>query len=245
MDKIARQWEIISLLKKRQCTNVREICDEIFASPATVRRDLRELEQGGQIRTFYGGVMLVCDESREVPLSVREQEGKREKRLIAKAAAQIIPLGASVMLDASSTAMYMADYIDPDKNITVFTNCLRTATILSQRKIRTYCLGGEVGQLSMVTTGSLAEMTLSAINVDMLFFSSQAMDETGMISDNSEKESQLRRMMIRHARQSYFLCYSEKVGKKMLYNVCNASMLTGVFSEGDISRISGIRAIKV
>lgn len=245
MQKSARQQDIIAILKKKQCSGVREICEMIYASPATVRRDLREMEKQGLVRTFYGGVTLAIDEGREIPISVREQEGKAAKQAIARAAAQIIPAGATVMLDASSTAMYMADYLNPEKNITVFTNGLHTANALCQKRIRTYCLGGEVGAVSMMTTGSLAELTLSIINVDMLFFSSQGMDWQGMISDNSERESRLRREMLRHARKSYFLCGSEKIGLQRLYKVCDAADLTGIFSNRDISQISGINAIMV
>lgn len=245
MQKAARQRDILTLLKERQCSNVRDICREIYASPATVRRDLREMEQAGLLRTFHGGVMPVEDRGKEVPLLVREQEGKDAKRRIACAAAALIPFGASVLMDASSTAMYMAGFMDPEREITVFTNGLRTAAALCERRIRTYCLGGEVGPLSMVTTGSLAEAGLSMIHVDMLFFSSQAMNMQGMITDNSERESQLRREMIRHARQSYFLCHSEKVGRQMLYTVGQAGELAGVLSDGDLSGIPGVRGILI
>lgn len=87
MQKAARQRDILTLLKERQCSNVRDICREIYASPATVRRDLREMEQAGLLRTFHGGVMLVDDRGKEVPMLVREQEGKDAKRRIACAAA--------------------------------------------------------------------------------------------------------------------------------------------------------------
>ena len=82
------------------------------------------------------------------------------------------------------------------------------------------------------------------IHVDMLFFSSQGMDLQGVISDNSEIESQIRREMIRHAKQSYFLCHSGKIGKRMLYTVGWASELAGVLSDGEISDIPGVHIIK-
>ena len=241
MQKAARQQEIADFLGKKTYSSVQEICRMIYASPATVRRDLRDMERAGLVRLFHGGVMMAGGDRQEIPLSVREQDGKAAKQLIARTAAELIPSGSSIMLDASSTAMYMANYLDPDKGITVFTNGLRTAMALCDRRIHTYCLGGEISPLSMVTTGSLTEAGLNMIHVDMLFFSSQAMDRQGLISDNSERESQLRREMLRHARRSYFLCHSEKVGRQMLYAVAKAEEMDGVISDGDLSDIPGIR----
>ena len=245
MLKIARQDEIMRLLQKKQCANVQEICAEIYASPATVRRDLRMLESQGLVRLFYGGVMLARNDEKDVPLSIREYESKKKKIQIARKAAEMIPAGASVMLDASSTAMYIANYIDESRKLTVFTNCLKTATILCEKNICAYCIGGQIGRLALVTTGAFAAQNISMVNVDMLFFSSQGLDNGGEITDNSEAETQLRRMMVRQARKSYFLCDSAKLGKRFLFTVCNAAEVDGVVSDGDISAIPNINHIKV
>ena len=245
MLKITRQEEIMRFLQKKQCANVEEICKEVFASPATVRRDLRMLETEGLVRLFHGGVMLARNDEKDVPLSIREYESKKNKIAIARKAASMIPPGASVMLDASSTAMYIADYIDPNDDITVFTNCLRTAINLCERKIRAYCIGGLIGRLALVTTGAFAQQNIRLLNVDMLFFSSQGLDKTGAITDNSEEESQLRRLMVAQAKRSYFLCHSGKLGKRFLFTVCNASEVDGVLSDGDLSALPDVNHILV
>lgn len=245
MLKSNRLEEIMRYLQRKQCTNVQEICNEIYASPATVRRDLRLLESQGFVRLFYGGVMLSHNDEKDVPLSIREYESKKKKILIARKAAAMIPPGASVMLDASSTAMYIADYIEANKDITVFTNCLRTATTLCERQIRTYCIGGRIGRLALVTTGAFAEQEIGMLNVDILFFSSQGLDKSGTITDNSEEETHLRRMMVAQAQKSYFLCHSDKMGKQFLFSVCNADQVDGVISDGDLSCLPGVNHIAV
>ncbi|MBR6766636.1 MAG: DeoR/GlpR transcriptional regulator [Clostridia bacterium] len=245
MLKTARHEEIMRFLQRKQCANVQEICDEIYASPATVRRDLKMLESQGFVRLFYGGVMLTRNDERDVPLSIREYESKKKKILIARKAADMIPGGARVFLDASSTAMYIANYIDISKDITVFTNGIKTATILCERNISAYCIGGMIGRLSLVTTGVFAAQNIGMVNADMAFFSSQGLDKNGAITDNSEAETQLRRLMIEHSKKSWFLCDSAKIGKQFLFTVCNASQVDGVISDGDLSLLPDVNHIKV
>lgn len=244
MQKTARQQEILRILQDCQCSSVREISQTIFASPATVRRDLHVLEGEGLVRTFYGGVMLACEENREVPLSIREHEDKAAKMRIARTAAKMLPPRASVIIDASSTAMCMAQWLDADADLTVFTNCLRTAVALCEHRIRTYCIGGQVSQNGLVTTGSLAEQNLMTLNADYCFFSSQGLGFGGDITDNSEEETQIRRLMLTRARHCYFMCNSAKVGRKMLFSVCDASKLDGVISDADLSEIANVHAIR-
>lgn len=243
MIKTVRHEEIIQFLQKKQYANVQEICDAVYASPATVRRDLKALEAERLVRLFHGGAMLAHQDEKDVPLSIREYENRKKKIAIAKKAAEMISFGATVMLDASSTAMYVANYLDPAKEMTVFTNCLRTAVSLCERKIHAYCIGGAIKRLSLATTGALAEANVKMLQVDYLFFSSQGLDKNGGITDNSEEETMLRKQMLQHAKQRYFLCDSDKLGKRLLFHVCHAADVDGVVSDADLSEIPGVHWI--
>lgn len=81
------------------------------------------------------------------------------------------------------------------------------------------------------------------LNADYCFFSSQGLGFGGDITDNSEEETQIRRLMLMRARHRYFMCNSAKVGRKMLFSVCNVSKLDGVISDADLSEIANVHAI--
>ena len=49
MFKAERQDEILRILKERQHTTVELLAQELFASPATVRRDIQALEKEGLV----------------------------------------------------------------------------------------------------------------------------------------------------------------------------------------------------
>ena len=69
------------------------------------------------------------------------------------------------------------------------------------------------------------------VRADILFFSSQALNDEGVISDASEEETALRRAMLEAAKQSYFLCDGSKRGKEHTFVVCNAEEITGIIGE--------------
>ena len=240
MAKAIRQEEILRFLQTKQYVSVQELCRAVYASPATVRRDLKALEAENRVRLFHGGATLAGPDEKEVPLAIRESENTKKKLAIAQRAVELLPHGASVLLDSSSTALYAAHCLNPEQNLTVFTNCLRTAVLLCERKISAYCIGGSVNRLSLSTSGSLAEADVRLVQADYLFFSSQGLDLDGTITDYSEADTALRRLMIRHAGKRYFLCDSDKVGKRMLFTVGQASEMDGVISDADLSAIPHI-----
>lgn len=235
MIKAARQEEILHILNQYKHLSVQEIAKEIFASPATVRRDLHVLESQGLVRRSYGGVSLLKYKNQELPLSIRETESRQRKKLIAGIAARIIEPKETVLLDASSTAMQLAECIDVSKDVTVVTNGVKTAMLLGNRGIRTYCVGGLFNVRSMLFTGTFAEKNLASIHADVLFFSSQGLDMSGNISDYSEVETHLRQLMLQRARKRYFLCDSSKIGKSFLFSVGNIAELNGVICDIPLS----------
>jgi len=240
-----RHQQILELLREKQSMSVQAICERIYASPATVRRDLHALEAEGLVQLYHGGAALSMDEP-IVPLSVREFDRREVKMRIAQRAFQLLPeTGGTIMLDGSSTALHLVSFLNSRQRITVFTNCLRTAGFLCEKRIPTYFIGGQIDQQSLVTVGSFAAEALRSIHVDFLFFSSQGIDGSGVISDNSENETWLRQQMIERAQQQYFLCDEVKVGRKCVFTVCRAQNLTGVISDADLSDIPGVNWIGV
>ena len=68
-------------------------------------------------------------------------------------------------------------------------------------------------------------------NFTIFFFSSQGISEDGEISDSSEEETSLRRVMLERSKQKYFLCDSSKIGVKKLFTVCRESDLDGIICD--------------
>ncbi len=245
MTPLDRQEEILNLILTQKCTNVKELCAAVYASPATVRRDLRALESKGVVRLQYGNIIPLTELPRELSLALRQNQAKESKRSIARYAVSLITPNSNVILDSSSSALLMADYISPEAEITVFTNCMKAAVKLCERNITVYLIGGKIDNKNFCADGTWTEEAIRSIHVDYFFFSSKAMDESGNISGQSEQGVHIRRQMLAHSNKQYFLCSSEKVGKKSTFHLCNADELTGVITEKEIPDIPGITVLQV
>lgn len=244
MDQTERQKEILSFIFSGECTNVKDLSRHIYASPATIRRDLHCLEEAELIRLSYGNIIPLTKEPTG-PWAFRINEAKNAKRKIAKYAAEMIPANSTVILDASSSALYIAEYLSPNLNLTVFTNCMKTAIQLCEHNITIYYIGGKVVNRNFVTTGSWAEEAVASINADYFFFSSKNLGYDGLITAESEDGARMRKLMIKHSANQFFLCNAEKIGRKSTFALCSASDITGVISDADLSAIPNINAIHV
>lgn len=240
-----RQEEVLKLILTQKCTNVKELCAAVYASPATIRRDLRVLEDKGHVRLQYGNIIPLAEVPEQLSLALRENQAKESKRRIARYAANLITPNTNVILDSSSSALLMADYISVDAGITVFTNCIKAAIRLCERNITVYLIGGKIDNKNFCADGTWTEEAVCSINADFFFFSSKAMDFDGNISGQSEPGIHIRRLMMAHSAKQYFLCNSEKLGKKTTFRLCHASQLTGVITEKEIAEIPGVCILKV
>ena len=240
-----RQEEVLNLILTQKCANVKELSAAVYASPATIRRDLRVLESKGFVRLQYGNIIPLVEIPSALSLALRQNQAKQSKQAIARYAASLITPNANVILDSSSSALLMADYIPAEAGITVFTNCIKAAVRLCERNIDVYLIGGKIDNKNFCADGAWTEEAVRSIHVDFFFFSSKAMDTDGNISGQSEPGVHIRREMLCHSNKQYFLCNSEKVGKKSTFVLCNASQLTGIITEKDISEIPGTQVLIV
>lgn len=152
---------------------------------------------------------------------------------------------ANIILDSSSSALLMVDYIPADSGITVFTNCIKAAVRLCERNITVYLIGGKIDNQNFCADGAWTEDAVRSIHVDYFFFSSKAIDMAGNISGQSEPGVHISRQMLSHSAKQYFLCSSEKVGKTTTFHLCNAKELTGIITEKEIPEIPGASIIIV
>lgn len=235
MIKNERFDKILQILETEKHCTIENLSKLLYVAPVTVRRDLKKLEQDGLVNTCYGGVSLAHDPSKETPWIVRKNHNNMIKKHIAKKAASLIPDGATVLFDASSTVSYMVEHLKPEQNITIITNGIQTLSLAAQKHIKTYCTGGMLIDNSLSLSGSIALKAINSIHADFMFFSSNGISSTGQITDQSESETELRQVMLSNSDKHYFLCDSSKLDKSFLFHVCHASELDDVICDIPLS----------
>ncbi len=225
-----RRQQLLGYLKEHKSATVAELSQVLYISEASVRRDIAALEAEGSVRRKYGGVVLAEYENSVVPLVLRDPVNAARKEEIAGRAAALVEDGMTVMLDASSTARRVVAHLEGKKDLRIITNNARIFERCPSG-ITVYCTGGRYLRENAAFVGAKAEEFVRGVRADILFFSSQGLSETGVISDASEEETSLRRAMLSAAKRSYFLCDNSKRGKEHTFLLCNVEEITGVIGE--------------
>ena len=172
MNSFERRNKIIQLVNEQGTVLVQDLAGVFAASEATIRADLRFLEQKGVVTRFHGGAAKIMSgnsetETQEVGFKERFQLASAPKNRIAQAAVKMIHEGMTVILDSGSTTMLIAEGLMTAKNITVITNSLPAAFALSENKdITLVVCGGTVRHKTRSMHGSIAERSLQDINAD-------------------------------------------------------------------------------
>ena len=220
MGREERLDELMSIISDSGYATVEYISRKTFMSPSTIRRDLADLERSGLIIRNYGGAeMKNGDMHIPVPINNRMSQNHLEKAKTAKKAVALIEDGTTIFIDASSTCLYMARYMSECHGVIVYTNGIILAQLLDEKGIETHIIGGRLVHRSGTLVGEEAIAEVSMINFDALFFSSNGYCDD-VVTDYSEEETQLRRVLIRRSKKKYFLCDSSKFGVKRVYVVC-------------------------
>ena len=231
MENLKRQQLILDYLYQSHFASIEEIAKSIYVSGATIRRDVKKLEQKGFVKTVYGGIVLSEYSNEVVPVSMRDRENADLKEKIAIQAASLINDNETVILDASSTARRICRHIKNRKNLTIITNNLRICEELKDSNINVYCTGGMLVPKRDCFLGHYAQEFMHQVTASSCFFSSQGVLENGDIVDTSEEEIALRKVMLQRARNKIFLCDSSKFGKEYPFTLCNCSDITQVISD--------------
>ena len=218
-----RQDLIMEYLREHRTATVAHLAKRFFASEATVRRDLTQLEQKGMLKRLHGGAVLLDDIQSELPLYMREQQHVPEKKAIAAKAASYLQDGQVIFLDASSTVFFLIPHLEKYRNLTVITNGVKTAEGLSRLPHRIFSTGGLLLHNSYAYVGPYAEEFIRSFNADVFFFSGRGILESGQITDASAEETHIRKVMLQQSRTHVFLCDRSKLGGSYTYNLGNAN----------------------
>ncbi|MFC4597882.1 DeoR/GlpR family DNA-binding transcription regulator [Cohnella hongkongensis] len=236
---VAERYEkIVSLVNERGSIRVTELSELCQVTEETIRRDLDRLERAGRLRRSHGGAISVKETALhpEIPYAEREITNAEEKKRIALEAIKRISPKDRILLDASSTAWYMAADV-PDIDLTVLTNSIKVATELSSKeKIQVISTGGILAQRSLSFVGPLAERSLDAYHVDKVFLSCKGVHLERGISESNELQARIKERMIGIADEVVLLADSSKFGVQAFTHVADLSEVDTIITDRRMPR---------
>ena len=109
-----------------------------------------------------------------------------------------------------------------NKNITAFTNSLRTAIVLAERNFKVFLPGGQLRRDELSLSGSMTELNMESFNIDKAFIGAAGIDKDG-ITDFIESEAYLRKKIIKNARKVIVVADHTKFSVRAMCNICTSA----------------------
>ncbi|MGI8948195.1 MAG: DeoR/GlpR family DNA-binding transcription regulator [Ornithinimicrobium sp.] len=184
-----RQREILDQVRRDGGVRVTELVDVLGVSDMTIRRDIAQLADRGLLIRVHGGATLADapHSSHEPSFHTKLGEQQAEKLAIARAAADLVPVGSSVALSAGTTTLALAQELREVDGLTVVTNSIPVAEALHdpERHDRIVILTGGSRTPSDALVGPVANTALRDLHVDQFFLGVHGFSErTGCTSPN-------------------------------------------------------------
>ncbi|MBS4207834.1 DeoR/GlpR family DNA-binding transcription regulator [Bacillus sp. FJAT-50079] len=231
-----RHRKIVELVNERSSIRVSELSKAFSVTEETIRRDLEKLEKAQQLRRSHGGAVSIVKDQQELPYTEREIMNAQEKKRIALEAVKYIEMGDQIVLDASTTAWYMAREL-PNMPLTVLTNSMKVATELSVKdQVKVISTGGMLLAKSLSFGGPLAERSLEAYHVDKAFISCKGVDAEKGLSDSNEWQALVKKKMIDIATTTILLVDSSKFGLQTFMHIAKLHEIDTIISDTNIER---------
>lgn len=227
-----RQGEIIGLLEKDGRVSVGALSDRFSLSKATIRADLDTLVQQGVIVRTHGGAIASDHSDIEMSFDVRRRMRSTEKRRIGAAAASMIRDGEAIALDASTTALAVADQIVGRHELTVITNGILTAlALINTPGITVLMPGGFLRSDSASLAGVECQDLVRKYFFQKGFFGAKGFTLQEGLTDVNRDEVAVKRDLVRNAKKVIAVVDSSKWGQVGFASFASVDQIDAVITD--------------
>ncbi|MFN2320897.1 MAG: DeoR/GlpR family DNA-binding transcription regulator [Dermatophilaceae bacterium] len=230
-----RQQRIMAEARSAGRVEVAALADVLRVTPETVRRDLTVLERRGTLRRVHGGAIPVERLELEPTLATRTRRLTEEKRRIATRAIEELPAEGTVILDAGSTTLAVAELFPRTLDVTVLTNSVAAAGILTNHPgVDLYLIGGRIRGVTGAAVGEWAVSALRDIYVDVAFLGTNGFSFARGLTTPDQSESLVKRAMVGAARRRILVSDATKSGDDHLHRFADLGELDLIITDTDL-----------
>lgn len=211
-----RQKKILQLLNQHYFMRTSVLSDKLFVSNATIRRDLKAMEQKGTIKRVSGGAYIVGNNS-DLAYEYTKGINLDKKRKIAELGLNLIKDENIIFIDASTTVNTLLDSINNFTNLTFLTNSIISAEqIAIMEDMEVYLMGGKVDKLYMHTHSAYVAENVAMYHSDVTFISGRGLSIKGVTETNPE-EAALKKIFRKNTDCLILLIDSTKMNKSFFH----------------------------
>jgi DeoR family transcriptional regulator, aga operon transcriptional repressor len=239
-----RLSSVLERLSGNGSVGVGDLAGELGVSPATVRRDLRLLEDQHLLTRTHGGA-VAQGVLYELPLRYRSARHGEQKLRIAREAATRVTEGTAVGLTGGTTTTEVARALVATPRLTVVTNSLSIASELAVRpNLKLVVTGGVARPESYELVGPLAEGALATLNLDLVLVGVDGISVGEGFTTHHEVEAHTNHALIARARRVVVVADSSKLGQVAFARICGLDDADELITDSDAAadEVEAVRA---
>ncbi|WP_399881677.1 DeoR/GlpR family DNA-binding transcription regulator [Streptomyces sp. BBFR51] len=221
---VERHRRIVAELARLRFVTTDDLTALLGVSHETVRRDLAQLEQRGELTRVHGGATIPdTPVGEEASFSERSGAMAREKQAIGRIAAALVEPGQTVVIDVGTTALEVARALPADHAGVIATPSLLVAAEVSTRpRVEVLVSGGRLRAGDLACSNAQAVDFFADLRADAVFVGSGGIAPYGL-TDFHLDEVATKRAMLANASHRYVLADSSKFGRTAAHRVCDLS----------------------
>lgn len=213
---------------------VSDLSREFGVTEETIRRDLEKLDHDGLLKKTYGGAIKNENYNIDLPFRVRQQENVKKKQQIAAVIASMIHDGDYIMLDSSTTALYVIRSILSLKKITLITNSIEILIELCNKTDwNIISTGGVLKEGGLSLLGYTAERMVAGFHADLAICSCKGLSFEMGVTDSNERDSEIKKAFFRSSKVKILAADSSKFDKTTFTKICGLSEVDVVVTDCD------------
>ena len=231
MAQTVRKPEIVSIARRDGKVTVDGLVERFNVTAQTIRRDLTELAEEGQLERVHGGAILP---SKTTNIGYRERRDLNQsaKVDIARACAQEIPNDCTVFLNIGTTTEAVAAELAQHEGLLIVTNNINIATALSDASgIDVVVTGGNLRRSDGGLIGDLAKQTIAQFRFDYAVIGCSALHEDGEILDYDFLEVGVSKEIIGRSEHVFLVADHTKFGRKAPARIASFASVDVFFTD--------------
>lgn len=215
----------------KENVSLEELSGQFDISMNTVRRDIVELLNRGNIRKVYGGVSsnLV---NRPLGFSERERKNSEAKQIIGRLASRMVDDGSSIFIDSGSTTSNLLRHLSEKNGVTVITHSLTAmseASLLSNLNI--IGLGGIYTPSTSSFTGISTLDSLSRLSIQTIFISATGVTIENGLTNSTYLEAEIKRSVVQRGNRVVLMADQSKFGESAVISFCSFEQLYAIVTD--------------
>jgi DeoR family transcriptional regulator of aga operon len=236
MQQSERLGAILERLSSEGSVSVVDIATALEVSTATIRRDLRLLEEQRLLGRTHGGA-VPQGVLYELPLRYKSTRQPEQKLRIEREAATRVLEGWAIGLTGGTTTTEVARALVDRPRLTVVTNALNIASELAVRpNLKLVVTGGVARPESYELVGPIAEASLQGLNLDVVFLAVDGISPDAGLTTHHEIEAGTNRALMERARRVIVVADSSKIGRVTFARICDLAGVDELITDDGADR---------